>query len=49
MKKAFVVIEEWTNAFCGLFSTFEKAQEEANEIGGTVVEYTFDGKEWHQG
>ena len=47
MKKAFIVVEDYTCAFCGMFSTFEKAWERACEIGGSVIEYIFDGEEWH--
>ena len=49
MKKIYVVCEHYTAAFCGVFSTWFKAQEEANEIGGFVVEYVLgkDG-EWHE-
>lgn len=49
MKKIYVVCEDYTAAFYGVYSTWLKAQEAANEIGGFVVEYVFgkDG-EWHE-
>ena len=48
MRKVYVVTEDYTVAFYGVFSTWKKASAVAKEIGGMVIEYELgiDG-EWH--
>lgn len=48
MKKIYVVVQDYSVEFCGVFSTWEKAWECAKEEGGSIVEYELgtDG-EWH--
>lgn len=36
--KVYVVIEDYTCAFCGVFKTEEAAQIKADEVGGMVIE-----------
>ena len=47
MKRAFVVIDVDTGAFCGMFATFKRAWERAEVSNGAVVEYAFIDGEWH--
>ena len=37
--KIYVVIEDYTCAFCGLFTYYEEAKNRAEEVGGSVEEF----------
>ena len=41
MNKLYVVLEDYTNAFGGLYDDIKKARQAARDIGGRVYHYNF--------
>lgn len=47
--KIYVVCEDYTSAFCGIFPNIEDAKERQEEIDGYILEYDTDTKVNSQG
>ena len=40
--EVYVVIEDGTSAFCGLYTNYDKAREMAEKVGGGIAIYLID-------
>jgi hypothetical protein len=40
--EVYVVIEDYTSAFCGLYTNYDKAREMAEKVGGGIAIYLID-------